>query len=225
MAWSTPRDWTANELVTHTIMNTHIRDQFNALTLHTHSGAAGDGASSLADVDTITYDHQGSDPSAPTSGHTTLYTKSDGLYFRAHGGSATRLALSYDVLTVGQIVELNTGQSYDMSSDSGEKDFGAALSITAGGAGRYYVASAVISIRAGHASLTGTFKFYFDGSVIETETRSSGQVAAGQNRIIFNQTVSNPATSSKDFKLTMEGGGSGSCTLDAAISVREIYTA
>ena len=225
MAWSTPRDWSSGELITHTIMNAHVKDQFDALSGHSHSGAAGDGSSELADVDTMTFDHQGSDPSAPASGHGTIYFKSDGLYFRNTGGSATRLALSSDVLTVGQIVELNTGQSYDMSSDSGEKDFGAALSITAGGAGRYYVASAVIAIRAGHSSLTGTFKLYFDGSVIETETRSSGQVAAGQNRIIFNQTVSNPATSSKDFKLTVEGGGSGSCTLDAAISVREIYTA
>ena len=224
MAWSTPRDWTANELVTHTIMNTHIRDQFNSLTLHTHSGAAGDGASALADVDTITYDHQGSDPSAPTSGHTTLYTKSDGLYFRAHGGSATRLALSSDVLAVGQIVEVDTGQSYDMSSDSGEKDFGDTLTITAGGAGRYYVASAVIAITSGHVNLSGTFKFYFDGSVIETETRSAGQLAVGQSTIIFNQTVSNPATSSKVFKLSVEGGGSGSGGFDAAISVREIYT-
>ena len=225
MAFTTPRDWTSGELVTHTIMNTHIRDNFSAVSLHTHSGSAGDGASALNNVDTITYDHQGSDPSAPTSGHTVLYTKSDGLYFRPTGGSATRLALSSDVLTVGQIVEANTGQSYDMSSDSGEKDFGTTLSITAGGSGRYYVASAVIVIRAGHVNLTGTFKFYFDGSVIETETRSAGQLAAGQNRIIFNQTVSNPATSSKVFKMSVEGGGSGSATFDGAISVREIYTA
>ena len=119
MAYTTPRDWTSGELVTHTIMNTHIRDNFSAVSLHTHSGSAGDGASALNNVDTITYDHQGSDPSAPTSGHTVLYTKSDGLYFRPTGGSATRLALSSDVLTVGQIVEANTGQSYDMSSDSG----------------------------------------------------------------------------------------------------------
>ena len=75
MAFTTPRDWASGELVTHTIMNTHIRDNFEALKLHTHSGSAGDGASALDNVDTIIYDHQGSDPSAPTSGHTTLYTK------------------------------------------------------------------------------------------------------------------------------------------------------
>ena len=37
MAWSTPRDWASGELVTHTIMNAHIRDNFDALSLHTHS--------------------------------------------------------------------------------------------------------------------------------------------------------------------------------------------
>jgi hypothetical protein len=224
MAYTTPRDWTQGELVTPAIMNTHIRDNFGALSLHTHSGSAGDGASALDNVDTITYDHQGSDPSAPTSGHTVLYTKSDGLYFRPTGGSATRLALSSDVLAVGQIVEVDTGQSYDMSSDSGEKDFGDTLSITAGGGGRYYVASAVVSITSGHSSLTGTFKFYFDGSVIETETRSAGQLVVGQPTIIFNQTVSNPATSSKVFKVSVEGGGSGSGGFDLAMSIREIYT-
>ena len=223
MAFTTPRDWTANELVTADIMNTHIRDNFSAVSLHTHSGAAGDGSSALADVDTMTFDHQGSDPSAPSAGHGLIYFKSDGLYFRNTGGSATRLALSSDNLAVGQIVELDTGAAYDMSSDSGEEDSGS-LTITAGGAGRYYVASAVVAITSGHSSLTGTFKFYFDGSVIETETRSAGQLTVGQSTIIFNQTVTNPATSSKVFKVSVEGGGSGSGQFDIAMSIREIYT-
>ena len=31
MAWTTPRTWTTSELVTASIMNTHVRDQFNYL--------------------------------------------------------------------------------------------------------------------------------------------------------------------------------------------------
>lgn len=31
MAWTTPRDWTASEVVTASIMNTHVRDNLNAL--------------------------------------------------------------------------------------------------------------------------------------------------------------------------------------------------
>lgn len=220
MAFSTPRDWTQGELVTPAIMNAHVRDQFSAISLHTHSGSAGDGASALDNVDTITYDHQGSDPSAPTSGHTVLYTKSDGLYFRPTGGSATRLALSSDVLAVGQIVEVNTAVGYEIGVDSGEKDLGTTLSITAGGSGRYYVASATIVPTFAHSSFAGTYKFYFDGSVIETETRSAG----AHSNMTFSQTVSNPATSSKVFKLTVEGSGAGSVNLQGTISIREIYT-
>jgi len=62
---------------------------------------------------------------------------------------------------------------------------------------------------------------YFDGSVIETETRSAG----AHSNMTFSQTVSNPATSSKVFKLTVEGSGAGSVNLQGTISVREIYTA
>ena len=91
MAFTTPRDWTSGELVTHTIMNTHIRDNFSAVSLHTHSGSAGDGASALNNVDTITYDHQGSDPSAPASNHCIVYFKSGGLFIRQAGGSADQV--------------------------------------------------------------------------------------------------------------------------------------
>ena len=220
MAWTTPRDWVANELVTHTIMNQQIRDNLAVLSTHTHSNAAGDGSSSLTSVDTITYDHQGSDPSAPVSGHGTIYFKSDGLYFRNTGGSATRLALSSDNLTVGQIVEVNTAVGYEIGVDSGEKDLGTTLTITAGGSGRYYVASATIVPTFAHSSFAGTYKFYFDGSVIETETRSAG----AHSNMTFSQTVSNPAASAKVFKLSVEGSGSGSVNLQGTISIREIYT-
>jgi hypothetical protein len=220
MAWTTPRDWVANELVTHTIMNQQIRDNLAVLSTHTHSNAAGDGSSSLTSVDTITYDHQGSDPSAPASGHGTIYFKSDGLYFRNTGGSATRLALSSDNLTVGQIVEVNTAVGYEIGVDSGEKDLGTTLTITAGGSGRYYVASATIVPTFAHSSFAGTYKFYFDGSVIETETRSAG----AHSNMTFSQTVSNPAASAKVFKLSVEGSGAGSVNLQGTISIREIYT-
>ena len=43
MAWTTPRTWTDGEIPTAAILNTHITDNLNALSTHTHSGAAGDG--------------------------------------------------------------------------------------------------------------------------------------------------------------------------------------
>jgi hypothetical protein len=222
MAWSTPRDWASGELVTHTIMNAHIRDNFDALSLHTHSGSAGDGASALDNLDTITYDHQGSDPSAPASGHTTLYTKSDGLYYRAYGGSATRLALSSDVLAVGQVVEGDgsLGQNYG-DGDTSEETL-ATLNITAGGSGRYYVISAGISTGASTAStVNATFKLYYDTTVLETVNDTN--LVQG-DRLVMSQTQSNPATSSKAIKITCQIASGGSHTTYGTLSVREIYT-
>ena len=48
MAWKTPRDWTAYETPTAAIMNADLRDQLNALSTHTHSGAAGDGSATTS---------------------------------------------------------------------------------------------------------------------------------------------------------------------------------
>lgn len=36
MAWTDPRTWTSGELVTDTIMNTHVRDNLNAIGPHIH---------------------------------------------------------------------------------------------------------------------------------------------------------------------------------------------
>lgn len=43
MAWTTPRTWVASELVTATLLNTHLRDNLNAL-----KSPPADGASELA---------------------------------------------------------------------------------------------------------------------------------------------------------------------------------
>jgi hypothetical protein len=222
MAWTTPRDWAANELVTHTIMNEQIRDNLNVLSTHTHSGAAGDGASALDNTDTIIFDHQGSDPSAPSAGHGTIYFKSDGLYFRNTGGAATRLALSSDSLTVGQVVEADgsLGQNYG-DGDTDEETLVTA-SITAGGAGRYYVISAGTSVAASTAStVNATFKLYYDTTVLETVNDTN--LVAG-DRLVMSQTQANPATSSKVIKLTCQIASGGSHTSYATLSIREIYT-
>ena len=236
MAFTTPRDWTANELVTHTIMNTHIRDNFEALKLHTHSGSAGDGASALDNVDTITYDHQGSDPSAPASNHTTLYTKSDGLYYRAYGGSATRLALSSDVLTVGQIVEASSGVYIDYAGGTTSEQTVVTTNITAGGSGRYYVITATAQCtyatedtEAGHNGIDPTIKLYYDTTVLETVTTSAWRVNDGgtsgdATQVILSQTQSNPATSSKAIKITAQGTTGNAGRVEGMLSIREIYT-
>lgn len=52
MAWTTPRTWTASEVVTSSIMNTHVRDNLNALTTwtsYTPTWAATGGTPTIGD--------------------------------------------------------------------------------------------------------------------------------------------------------------------------------
>ena len=69
MAWTAPRTWVDDELVTTAYMNAQIRDNLLALSTHTHGGSAGDGSSSLASgisfsgLGTVTFADQSGDPS------------------------------------------------------------------------------------------------------------------------------------------------------------------
>ena len=49
MAWTTPRDWTgiSNDIVTAAQLNVDIRDNLGVLSTHAHTGAAGQGATSM----------------------------------------------------------------------------------------------------------------------------------------------------------------------------------
>jgi hypothetical protein len=226
MAWTTPRDWVNGELVTHTVMNQQIKDNMAVLSTHTHSGAAGDGSSALTSVDTVTFDHQGSDPSAPSAGHGSIYFKSDGLYFRNTGGVATRLALSSDALTVGQVVEASASLTQSVAgggSATGDIDLVTAT-ITAGGAGRYYVVTGTLACTSGSGNVT--MKLIYDTTVLETviDGTAGGTTITNGNLFVASQTVSNPATSSKTIKMTSNAGTGTTHTTKGMLSIREIYT-
>ena len=95
MAWTTPRTWTDGEIPTAAVLNTHIRDNLNALSTHTHSGAAGDGNDEMTGVDTITIDDSGSTPAAPGSSKVKIFSDSETLKVRAGAsGAATVVSLS-----------------------------------------------------------------------------------------------------------------------------------
>jgi len=71
MAWTAPRDWTAisGGIVTAASLNTDVRDNLGVLSTHTHTGAAGFGASSLSGVTlaalvTLTFANQSANPDA-----------------------------------------------------------------------------------------------------------------------------------------------------------------
>jgi hypothetical protein len=71
MAWTTPRDWTGitDDIVTAAQLNVDIRDNLTVLSSHSHTGSAGQGASSmsgltLAALGTLTFANQSANPDA-----------------------------------------------------------------------------------------------------------------------------------------------------------------
>ena len=78
--------------ITEAWMDAYVKANFDALSTHAHGGSAGDGSSALDNLDTIICDHQGSDPSAPSANHGTLYVKSGGVFIREAGGSAVQVS-------------------------------------------------------------------------------------------------------------------------------------
>jgi len=97
MAWTTPRTWVTGEMVTETIMDTDHKANLDALSGHGHSNAAGDGSSSLGNLVKKTYSDQGSAPTAPSTGLTTIYTISGRPFYRAAGGASTQMLIMADV--------------------------------------------------------------------------------------------------------------------------------
>ena len=71
MAWTAPKTWASAEVIVASgsgSLNEQIRDNFLALSTHTHDGSAGDGASTLdastsfSGIGTVTFSDQTSDP-------------------------------------------------------------------------------------------------------------------------------------------------------------------
>ena len=71
MAWTAPKTWTANEVITASgsgSLNEQVRDNLLVLNTHAHSGAAGNGASTLSSItlsglNTVTFADQSGNPS------------------------------------------------------------------------------------------------------------------------------------------------------------------
>ena len=58
-AWTTPRTWVDDEIITDTIMNTHVRDMFLFTDQHNHNDAAGQGNDELTGLDKLSFDNIG----------------------------------------------------------------------------------------------------------------------------------------------------------------------
>lgn len=93
MAWNNPATWTDGTIPDEDDLNEQIRDNMNALSTHTHSGAAGDGSSTLSGVDSITTDDAGSTPSAAGTNKVIIFSEGGLLKMRA-GSSGSVLTFS-----------------------------------------------------------------------------------------------------------------------------------
>ena len=95
MAWTTPKTWADGDIPDADDLNTHIKDNLNVVSTHTHSVAAGDGSADLSGLDTQTFDNQGSTPAAPGSNKVKLFSESETLKIRAGAsGAAVAIALT-----------------------------------------------------------------------------------------------------------------------------------
>ena len=96
MAWTTPRTYVTGEQVTEAILDVDQKANLDALSAHAHSNAAGDGSSTLGSLVKATFT-DGSAPSAPDAGLTSIYTISGRPFYRPNGGASTQLLILADV--------------------------------------------------------------------------------------------------------------------------------
>ena len=96
MAWTTPRTYVTGEQVTEAILDVDQKANLDVLGVHAHSNAAGNGSSTLGNLVKATFT-DGSAPSAPSSGLTSVYTISGRPFYRAYGGASTQLLILADV--------------------------------------------------------------------------------------------------------------------------------
>ena len=101
MAWTTPRSWTAGETVTSTIMNTHVRDNFNAIVSPPYAYVRATTSTTLSSGGwtEISFNTEVADTDAMfTSGSPTRLTaKTAGLYIISGGFAIGTLAANANV--------------------------------------------------------------------------------------------------------------------------------
>ena len=231
MAWTIPRTWVDKEVVTKAIMDTHVRDNLNALSTHAHTGAAGDGNDELSGIDLIQFDdvaispdaagelqRKGSnlewygaavvaitqaDAAAATASPRTLGTGAQ----QAAAGDHTHVPS--EVVTSGStnLAPLSTGYSVILAEKV--SNLGAAgvdLDLrsetrTPGAATRILVGYAGVSIL-GADSTTVTIKIWFDSVEKDSVAFVMGAGLTGRD-IIIDWIASAPSVAVHTFKVTI----------------------
>jgi len=102
-AWTAPRTWVANEVVTAALFNAHVRDNLLALDQHAHSGSAGDGSGDLGSIDTITWRDQSASPA------TTGLMQRNGSTIEYYDGTQVTVIGGVGAANVGSVRKIGTG--------------------------------------------------------------------------------------------------------------------
>jgi len=92
MAWTTPRTFQTGDLIDDDMLNAQLKGNLDVLGSHTHTGAAGNGASDLAGLDSVTLASD-SAPSTPSSGTIILWVDSETLKVKNSSGTVTTISL------------------------------------------------------------------------------------------------------------------------------------
>ena len=150
MAWTAPRTWVANEVVTAALMNTHVRDNLLVLSVHAHDGSAGEGNDELTGIDSITFDDLSADPAVAGE------IQRNGTALRLYDGAAVVRFAEADAPAVNASPRtLGTGAlqgapgTHGHSSDSHTVTMESATAATSGGGvravtGNYAIAATTI---------------------------------------------------------------------------------
>ena len=117
MAWTAPRTWVADEIVTAALLNAQLRDNLLVLSTHAHTGAAGMGASTLSAVTltslaTATFADQSGNPS--TNGR--LQRNGANLLYY-DGSTAIDLTASDQAAGTASLRTLGTGSTQAAAGD------------------------------------------------------------------------------------------------------------
>jgi hypothetical protein len=222
-SWSgSPKTWVDQETPSALEFNTEFRDRFDFLSVHSHTGANGDGSATLDSLDHMDLDEGGA-LSAPAASHTRFAANTDGtLRYYPNGGSEKTVADTDHEHTISE-VQVVTDTQVDISTPaviSGGTGIGTSwttiesVSITVGGTGeRAVICSGSVSMANGTGlsdGHTGQVRLEFDSTEVEI-TAWSAQIDNGEEVVVhISALVSDVASGAKTLNLQCrKSGGTG----------------
>ena len=231
MAWTTPRTYTANEIISDSILNTDVRDNLAFLGTHGHSSAAGDGSQALGPLTRADFADQGTAPASTgrVQRNATLLQYYDGTVvanISGEGGTGTpslrSLGTAGTQAAAGDHTHTPTSQAAVMFDATGNTCSGSletdiiSTARTPGGTNRSWVIYGALRPR---NNATGTMRLYFDGTVLQART---GVVSDSFKVFGLASFKSAPTTASHTVKLTYENEVVSTFFIDAMIGLREV---